>query len=780
MANVNGRLPQPFPTQTRGVIASITVPETPPPSRPTRASLRHREPKSDAKDTQSSSETMKLEEARKRLFSTPKKTCFSADDAMKAILEIQGKAQKKEKEKEDKIESDLAEQPEAAKAAKAARNARDEVYAKLQEAAWATETFVENTRSQDSLQQLLQQQPELEREYVKWAGKCLQARVKAYGDLGYSLDGFDNKENTAKGAPNLRGEASLGVAVNAFAAGAKSALRSPVRAVAVKLMESKLKVGYDLANASAGATSISAQIGADIVVPAIKNRAKIANVASLKPVDVKVLFPDPPPFTLHIVTNKAGKQAKYYLKPYKTGKHLHRDRQSFKVENKTEAALLEEVESRRKTYKDFQDTLSGKAYGILLKPLLAGILGATRRGVLSEDALQNLSAMFVGTSLAASAGASAATEAALGFLQASPGLSGTDIDNLYGGTHRVNGFVLDRKDKSQPAAKWGDACSLSLPSFIGDLVREMAAITKLAWVPDFGPCMPGSSSTNPCKKGVLAFLGGRTTLVSWGYNTLANVMAASVGDGVGVFIAPILREGGSVEPLAGESLKSGAFVLGQFAASMGNELTWSYLSNERALGALGTPTTEELKTNRTLDMQDKIRRLTDQIDKLEEMLAEKTQLQPMDYFVKLQEEMKSTEAVLKEIKHHHRWIKHPLAKRIEKEKEDRNIDNSLGFIKVDLTDSKEVHPDKFSTHLRGVDTYLKDIKGFQASELADFNTDLELKEMDMAGTGAAEVTKPGVLVEFGAAQDEEAKEEIGEEVTITFERAHESPALFKA
>lgn len=419
----------------------------------------------------------------------------------------------------------------------------------------------------------LPEQQAMEVEYLAWATEQLEARKTAFGEHSYSL--------FTASPPTLLKDAALSIAFDAFAAGLKSSLRSPIRAAVAAGFDQELTHKYDVSVLSGLASALPATLAAQVVIPALQSRAKVSNLQRLNPVDPKVLFPDPGPVVLQ-VASEDGVKKKRYLRPIEA-RDLPADIAERGGSNRpSRRDLKAEVTKQRDQLALWQATLSGTRGGTLTKPAMTGGLSALRRYLSSDPMLLTASGVF-GGSVMSSFGASALTEALQGVAKAVPRVSAVSIDDMAGGKQRVNSFKLVRPTADQPAAGWADIAYA--PAFVVDSLREMAALASYAVVPDWRATTPANKRPDWNIVATAHHLVGIAT---------ANVFAAVCGDATGPYFAQIVR-GRNTGQAAGESPTSGGNIAQQFASSGMNELVWGNLSGEAGFGALNTPHAKALE-----------------------------------------------------------------------------------------------------------------------------------------------------------------------------------------
>jgi hypothetical protein len=441
------------------------------------------------------------------------------------------------------------------------------------------------------------EQRAMEVEYLAWATEQLQVRKTAFGEHGYSL--------FKASPPTLFMDASLSIAFDAFAAGLKSSLRSPVRAAVAAGLDQELTHKYDVTVLSGLASAMPATLAAQVVIPALQSRAKASNLQRLIPVDPKVLFPDPGPVVLQ-VASEDGVRTKCYLRPIEVHDLPADIAEQGGTDRPSRQNLKAEVTKQRDQLTLWQATLSGTRGGTLTKPAMTGALSALRRYLSSDPMLVTASGVF-GGSVMSSFGASALTEALQGIAKSVPRVSAVSIDDMLGGKQRVNSFKLVRPTADQPAAGWSDVAYA--PAFVVDSLREMAALASHALLPDWRATTPADKRPDWNIVATAHHLLGIAT---------ANAFAAVCGDASGPYFAQVVR-GRDAGQTAGESLRSAGNIAQQFASSGMNELLWGNLSGENGFGALNAPQAKALEEFRERVVVNRKRTMTDNNHRIAEL-----------------------------------------------------------------------------------------------------------------------------------------------------------------
>jgi hypothetical protein len=391
----------------------------------------------------------------------------------------------------------------------------------------------------------LARQHDMEREYIDAMATALQARRSAFGGEGLYQLGEDMK------APYQ--DAVLPAVYEATRQFISSGSRSPARnALIAKIgprsgpggrSVGELAFQMDAASISGAVAGVPAYLTDAWVLQALSRRAKLANFPEMKAVDVKTLVPDPSPVQLRLVG--PGK-AKAYWRPVEHGPARGAER-----DLPTMTELRNEAASRREAIARWQKRLDGQGLFRWFQPGMSGAFNVARRALSSTRALIEPLPVFV-TSLAASSSAGAASKFALTMAKATPGLSQVDVDDLVGGRQKLNLFAVKAPDAQRPAARWADI--RRLPQFVGEVAQEAASLAVTSLRPSVGDRFAQA--------------------VDILRTSLANATASVASQAVGPLLGSILR-GGSASPLAGESLRSGAFLLQQFGQSTINDYEWN-------------------------------------------------------------------------------------------------------------------------------------------------------------------------------------------------------------
>jgi hypothetical protein len=395
-------------------------------------------------------------------------------------------------------------------------------------------------------------------EYIDWAAKVLESREKAFGPGGYSLD--QNRSIAF-------GEAALPALYDGVRQFFSSMSRSPLRnAVATlvgprfagtdasgqRLNAGELNNNYDPSLAGGVAGAATAYAVDTALLSAMDRRARLANFPEFKPVDLKVLVPDPAPVQLRMVNGR-----KEFWRPLQDESGASQAAAPGEQGMPSMAALKDKAETRRKLLTDLQDILESKQWGLLAQPMLAGGANVLRRAKLSKEALLR-PLPVLGHSMWASGMGGAAAKLSLGLAKS---VAWADVDNLVGGKQRVNLFATQVADPNVRPA--GLADYRGLPGHAWQVAKETASLaTHLA----AGPWR-SSGSRIPSREAVQARIGDLARTV------VSNVFASVFSTATGPLVAQILRNGASA-PLPGESPQSSAYLLQQAAQSATNDFVW--------------------------------------------------------------------------------------------------------------------------------------------------------------------------------------------------------------
>jgi hypothetical protein len=407
------------------------------------------------------------------------------------------------------------------------------------------------------------QQAALETEYLDWAVRTLAAREQAFGDGRYAVD---------RDRSIAVGEAALPAAYDGVRQFLSSSSRSPLSGALAtwvgpqlappdasgrRINVGELNNNWDpavIGGSAGGATALAMD---STLLSAMDRRARLANFPKFSPVDLKALVPDPSPVQLRVVEGR-----KEYFRPADTSGD------PATAGLPTMASLQEKALHHRNALAQVQGALQGQGFGLLAQPMVTGAANALRRQLMPAAALtQGLPVL--GGGILASGGAGAATRLGLGLAKA---VAFADVDNLVGGTQRVNLFATKLPQPGLPAASWSDAGNL--PRHALDVTREAGSLAAqyLAgpWR-DSGGLLPSARS-----------LGARVSDIA--HTVLSNTLASVFSTATGPLVAQVLRNGSSgAQP--GESLHSPAYLLHQFAQSATNDFVWNASRSALRTGA---------------------------------------------------------------------------------------------------------------------------------------------------------------------------------------------------
>ena len=385
-------------------------------------------------------------------------------------------------------------------------------------------------------------QAQMEAEYVAWAGERLLERHRAYGETG----GYRFGESMdAVGLPR----ASVAIAYESLKGFMTSATRTPPGgAIAVLQGNRDSERASRIRPAALGGLMAGAAnyLVESILIPAMDRRARVANMPAFKPVDPKVLIPDPAPVQLEVTADGA----KRFWRPVRDSE-VGRRAVTESVDRPTRNALRGAAHDDRKLAETRQKLMDGKAEATLLKPVLTATANALRRWASDAAALAS-PGKALGFGAVASGTASAVNKAALETTKALPRTGQVDVPDLLGGTQRVNLFRLAVPDETQAPLRWSDA--KRLPGFAWNVVQEA--------VPLLGEAV---------RTGAGAFHAARDFFVrSVGGNVVIGAVAASAG----LQFASIVRGRYGV-PNSGEATDSIGSVMQQAGQSFFSELGWN-------------------------------------------------------------------------------------------------------------------------------------------------------------------------------------------------------------
>jgi hypothetical protein len=392
---------------------------------------------------------------------------------------------------------------------------------------------------------VLAEQSRMEGEYLDAMANVLKARQEAFGGTGRYELGHDMQ------APYR--EAVLPAMYEAARQFISSGSRSPARNAIITAIGPRsgangerlgeLAFQMDAAAISGAVAGVPAYLADAWVLQALARRAKLSNFPAMKAIDVKVLVPDPSPVQLKLV---GPDKAKVFWRPASKAPASGDAR-----DLPTMTELKNEAAAKRESIVRWQQRLDGGGLLRWFQPGMAGAFNLVRRALSSSAALLQPGPVFL-ASVAASSSAGATSKFALGMAKAVPRLSQVEVDDLVGGTQKVNLFAAKAPDAERPAVGWSDI--RRLPQFMAEVGRETGSLAATSVRP----------SVNDRFAQAMDIL--RTSL--------ANATASVASQAIGPLLASVMRNGQGA-PLAGESLKSGAFLLQQFGQSTINDYEWN-------------------------------------------------------------------------------------------------------------------------------------------------------------------------------------------------------------
>lgn len=399
----------------------------------------------------------------------------------------------------------------------------------------------------------LTEQVGLEKEYAAWAGGVLAARQKAFGAHSYTMR---QDMSTPLHSAFL---ASLYDGARQFIIGtSRSPLRNAIVVATGPHRENGKLVGElrnDPGPAMVGgvASGLTAYAVDAWLIQAMDRRAKISNFPSLAAVDLKALIPVPGPVCLRVRND-----VKEYWRPAVADGSVNVESGNAvnslgDGQNSSHLALKHKAKAARDLLKTKQSTLDAKGLATGFQPGVMGAGNVVRRLASSASSLKNPLELFGGTLLASSS-AGALGKFMIGMVKATPHLAQAEVDNLIGGTQRVNLYSVKLKNPEVPAAGWNDI--KRLPHFIGGTLVEAGALAKQT----LGPKQTWANRV--CQT------------IDISRVVLASTAASVAQSAAGPFVAQFLRDGAPA-PLIGESSKSGANLLQQFAQSTVNDFTFN-------------------------------------------------------------------------------------------------------------------------------------------------------------------------------------------------------------
>jgi hypothetical protein len=393
------------------------------------------------------------------------------------------------------------------------------------------------------------QQAAWQAEYLTWAASVLERREAAFGpEARYELQ-RDMSVDVAG--------AMLPAVYDAARSFISSASRSPVtNAVTTTLgNEGEFSNSYDPAVIGGIAGGLIAYAADKTLLGAMDRFSRLANMPRLEPVDIDALIPEPCPVRL-LLSNRDGVTYKRFERVATDVEPLGAPDDA--SANTSLAALRRTSEERREAVRAWQHGLKGKSWASLTQPVLTGAFNTGRRAWLPESALYE-PWQLLGASAVASGAAAASSRVGEGIARSLPWTAQTRVDDLLGGTQRVNLLKRTLPNADVPAA--GFDSILTVPRYLLPLVREIASLCLHA-VP-------------------LPFL-HRSWRDLWAqgldiaYHAVANATASVFAVGTGLMVAQLAR-GGSLTKLPGEAHNSRGALLQQAVQSATSDYAWALI-----------------------------------------------------------------------------------------------------------------------------------------------------------------------------------------------------------
>ena len=391
----------------------------------------------------------------------------------------------------------------------------------------------------------LGRQREMESEYIQSMSRVLAARQAAFGG--------DGLYHVAVGMKAPVQQAVLPAMYEAARQFVSSSARSPARNALVARLGphtepdgrsvGELAYQMDTATVAGAISGVCAYVTESWLLQALARRAALANFPELKAVDPKVLVPDPSPVQLRLV---GPDLAKVYWRPSE-----RRPARGAERDQPTMTELRNEALRRRSALSTWQKRLDGQGLLRWFQPGMSGAFNVVRRAVSSESALISPGPVFLASVLASSS-AGAVSKFTLTLAKTLPGLAQAEVDDLVGGRQTMNLFAVKVPDAGMPTPGWRDV--RHLPGFLADVGREAASLAAVSFRP------------SAADRGAQTLDLVRTSL--------ANATASVVSQAVGPLLGSVMR-GGAITPSAGESLRSGAYLLQQFGQSTMNDYEWN-------------------------------------------------------------------------------------------------------------------------------------------------------------------------------------------------------------
>jgi len=398
-----------------------------------------------------------------------------------------------------------------------------------------------------------EQKAELQDTYLTWAASVLERREAAFGpEARYELQ--RNMSVDVAGA-------MLPAVYDAVRSFISSTSRSPVSNA----------ITTALGNAGEFSNTIDAPLIGGLVggltayavdqtfLGAMDRLSRLANMPSLKPVDIDALIPEP--CTVQLRLSKRDGVTYKVFEPVATDAAPQLDAP---VANTSLAALRSTSVERRNAVKAWQNVLNGGSVTSLLQPTLTGLTNMGRRAWLPKGALLDEGQLFAASAFA-SGTASASGRLAQGVARSLPWVAQANVSNLLGGTQRVNLFVSTRRDPDARAA--GFASMVSLPRYVIPLARETVSAGLHAI------SIPYLHRSWKDLKALVLNLGGIAA---------SNAAAGSLAVALGSHVAQLARKG-SLTALPGEAHDSPGALLQQFTQSATSDFTWDLIKAQLKL-----------------------------------------------------------------------------------------------------------------------------------------------------------------------------------------------------
>jgi hypothetical protein len=390
------------------------------------------------------------------------------------------------------------------------------------------------------------QQAAWQDEYLTWATSVLERREAAFGpEARYEL--HSNMSVDVAGA-------MLPAVYDAARSFISSTSRSPVSNTVTNALGTagEFTNTYDPAVIGGIAGGLAVYAVDRTLLGAMDRLSWLANMPSLKPVDIDALIPEPCTVQLRL-SNRGGVTYKRFERVATDAEPRVATHDA--SPNTSLAALRRTSAERREAVGAWQSVLNGRSGASLVHPTFTGLTNMGRRAWLPESALFD-TGQLLGASALASGTAAAASRLALGIARSLPWVAQTHVDDLLGGTQRVNLFVSTRRDADARAA--GFASIVSLPRYLIPLARETVSLGLHA--------IPIPFLHRSWKD--LGAQGLDMTRHAFS-NACASVFSVSVGS----MVAQLARNG-SLTALPGEAHNSPAALLQQFTQSAASDHIW--------------------------------------------------------------------------------------------------------------------------------------------------------------------------------------------------------------